>query len=148
MKHPPPRQTRKRNRTLVPVMRSEPAPEPQVELIERNKWSYPVNPMSIGMDWGRRGYTCDRIADPPDAEWRDFEHETNELVGLFKMPIGCDVRLEIEIEVEGAVQRLDAMTGDEVFVPRGANHTVRNMHRGVTRWLYGYQTKDRGFGSF
>jgi mannose-6-phosphate isomerase-like protein (cupin superfamily) len=97
--------------------------------------------MSVGMDWGRRGYTCGRIADPPDAEWRDFEHETNELI------VVLNGRLEIEIAVDGGVQRLDAMAGDEVFVPSGAKHTVRNVHTGITRWLYGYQEKNWGFRS-
>lgn len=138
----PPRATRRRAPPLVPVLRKEPAPAPPVELHMRNRWSYPVNPMSVGMDWGRRGFTCDRIADPPDKEWRDFEHETNELIVIL------DGRLEIEIEVDGVTQRLDVMTGDEVFVPAGANHTVRNLHTGVTRWLYGYQAKNRGFRSF
>lgn len=142
MKHPPPRQTRKRNRTLVPVMRTEPAAPSPLELIERNKWTYPVNPMAVGMDWGRLGFTCNRIADPPGQEWRDFEHETDELI------VVLDGRLEIEVEVEGGVQRFDAMTGDEVFVPRGAKHTVRNMHTDVTRWLYGYQAQKRGLRSF
>jgi mannose-6-phosphate isomerase-like protein (cupin superfamily) len=141
MKQFPPRQMRRRPRTLVPVVRSEPAPTRPIELIARDKWAYPVNPMSVGMDWGRRGYTCGRIADPPDAEWRDFEHETNELI------VVLNGRLEIEIAVDGGVQRLDAMAGDEVFVPSGAKHTVRNVHTGITRWLYGYQEKNWGFRS-
>jgi len=142
MKTPPVRQMRKRPRPLVPVLRSEPAPPPAIELISRNKWSYPVNPMSVGMDWGRRGYSCDRIADPPGAEWRDFEHETDELI------VVLDGRLEIEIVVDGHVQRLDALAGDEVFVPAHAVHTVRNKHTGTTRWLYGYLAKIRGIRSF
>lgn len=136
------RQTRRRARTLVPVLRGEPAPAQPIDLLSRNKWAYPVNPMSVGMDWGRRGYTCHRIADPPDAEWLDFEHDTNELIVIL------DGRLEIEIAVDGGVQCLDALTGDEVFVPAGARHTVRNTHTGTTRWLYGYQAEVRGFRSF
>lgn len=134
---------RGRRRPFVPVMRNEPA-APQkapVELIIRNKWAYPVNPMSVGMDWGRRAYSCDRIADPPDNEWRDFEHETNELI------VVLDGRLEIEVEVErdGTVELIDAMAGDEVLVPAGARHTIRNVHPGTTRWLFGYQRSERGF---
>jgi mannose-6-phosphate isomerase-like protein (cupin superfamily) len=136
-----PGRPRRRNRPLVPVLRSEPASPhaAPVELILRDKWAYPVNPMSVGMDWGRRGYSCDRIADPPDREWRDFEHETGELI------VVLDGRLEIEIEVDGEVALLDAMAGDEIFVPAGARHTVRNVHTGTTRWLYGYAHPRRGF---
>jgi len=32
--------------------------------------------------------------------------------------------------------RLDE--GDEVFIPKGAVHSVRNIHTGTTRWYYGY----------
>ena len=142
MTSPPARQTRKRARPLVPVLRNEPAPAQPVELIARNKWAYPVNPMSVGMDWGRRGFTCDRIADPPGAEWLDYEHETDELI------VVLDGRLEIEIAVDAGVERFDALTGDEVFVPAGANHTVRNKHTGTTRWLYGYLAEIRGIRSF
>ena len=28
--------------------------------------------------------------------------------------------------------------GDEVFIPKGAVHSVKNVAPGATRWLYGY----------
>ncbi len=28
--------------------------------------------------------------------------------------------------------------GDEVFIPKGARHSVRNIHHSTTAWLYGY----------
>jgi quercetin dioxygenase-like cupin family protein len=28
--------------------------------------------------------------------------------------------------------------GDELFIPKGVRHSVKNIHAGVTRWLYGY----------
>jgi quercetin dioxygenase-like cupin family protein len=34
--------------------------------------------------------------------------------------------------------RLIAEPGDEVFIPRGAVHSVKNVHTATTRWLYGY----------
>jgi mannose-6-phosphate isomerase-like protein (cupin superfamily) len=139
----PPGRSRRRARPLVPVLRNEPASRPTAtpELIARSKWSYPVNPMSVGMDWGRRGYSCERIADPPGQEWRDFVHDTDELM------VVLDGWLEVEVAVDGAAQRFDAMAGDEVFVPAGANHTVRNAHSGTTRWLYGYARANLGFRS-
>ena len=28
--------------------------------------------------------------------------------------------------------------GDEVVIPKGAGHSVKNIHTAMTRWLYGY----------
>jgi ribosomal protein L16 Arg81 hydroxylase len=28
--------------------------------------------------------------------------------------------------------------GDELYIPRTVTNTVRNLHAGTTRWLYGY----------
>ena len=35
-------------------------------------------------------------------------------------------------------QRLVAGPGDEVFIPEGAVHSVKNNHDATTYWLYGY----------
>ncbi len=31
-----------------------------------------------------------------------------------------------------------AEPGDEVFIPKGARHSVKNIHVATTQWLYGY----------
>ncbi|MGE5778348.1 MAG: hypothetical protein ACM30D_03465 [Hyphomicrobiales bacterium] len=31
-----------------------------------------------------------------------------------------------------------AEPGDEVFIPKGVLHSVKNVHVTATRWLYGY----------
>ena len=55
-------------------------------------------------------------------------HSTNELVtvieGRLAMTIG-DTKLTVE-------------PGDEVFIPKGAMHSVENIHDATTRWLFGY----------
>ncbi len=43
-------------------------------------------------------------------------------------------KLELELEDKWFVVK----EGDEVFIPRGARHSVRNIHERTTRWLYGY----------
>ena len=43
---------------------------------------------------------------------------------------------ELEFTIAGASLR--AGPGDEVRIPPRARHSVRNVHRGTTRWLYGY----------
>ncbi len=42
----------------------------------------------------------------------------------------------LEIEVKGL--RVVVSPGDEAFIPKGASHSVFNVHDGTTVWLYGY----------
>ena len=98
------------------------------ELLTKSKFAAPVDRGEVGRDWRQRGYSCDLFVDPPGREWSGFVHATNELVTVL------DGKLEIEI----AGRRVIAEPGDEMFIPGGAVHSVRNIHAGTTRWLYGY----------
>ena len=55
-------------------------------------------------------------------------HGCNELVTV------VEGRLEMEVAGETAL----VGPGDEVFIPKGARHSVRNVHDGTSVWLYGY----------
>ena len=98
------------------------------ELLSEAKFRVPVDRAAVAADWAARGYSCGLFVDPPGRTWEGFVHSTNELV------IVAEGRLEVEID--GAC--LTAEPGDEVFIPKGAVHSVRNLHDGTTRWLYGY----------
>lgn len=98
------------------------------ETIVRGRFSAPLDEAAVAQDWRARGYSCHRFVDPPGQAWNDFVHATNELVTVI------EGRLELEI----AGERLEAEPGDEVFIPSGAVHSVRNLHGGTTRWLFGY----------
>ena len=98
------------------------------EPIVRSKFPVPVDRARVATDWRTRGYSCDLFVDPPGRAWIDFVHATNELVTV------SDGRLEMTVDDQTFV----AEPGDEVFIPRGAVHSVKNIHRGTTRWLYGY----------
>ena len=93
----------------------------------RNKLARPVNPMAVGVDWGQRGFRCKQVLDPPGREWRDSVHNANELVTILKG--------RLEFDVAGTL--LDADEGDEIFIPAGTVHTVRNTAPCATSWLYG-----------
>lgn len=75
---------------------------------------------------GRSGISL--FVDPPGREWYDFVHARNELVTV------AEGRLEVKV----AGSRFVAEPGDEVFIPKGALHSVKNVHVTATRWLYGY----------
>ncbi len=92
------------------------------------KFPAPLDEAAVAADWRGRGYSCDLFVDPPGRAWVDFVHATNELVTV------VEGRLEMIIGADTFV----AEPGDEVFIPRGAVHSVRNVHTGTTRWLYGY----------
>ncbi len=98
------------------------------ESVTRHKFARPVDHASVVRDWIQRGYSCRGFTDPPGQEWRDFVHDTNELVTV------VNGRLEVSLHGESYVLE----PGDELFIPRGAAHTVRNIHGGTTHWLYGY----------
>ena len=96
-------------------------------LIDRDKFPEPVDRRAVCADWKARGYSCGLFTDPPGREWNDFRHPTNELV--------CVAEGRLELVVGG--RRLGAGPGDEVFIPKGAVHSVKNVHHATTRWLYG-----------
>jgi ethanolamine utilization protein EutQ (cupin superfamily) len=98
------------------------------ETIVRNKFGLPLDGLAVAADWQGRGYSCGLMTDPQGQEWLAFVHACNELVTV------VEGRLEIIIEGE----RVVAEPGDEVFIPRDAMHSVRNIGLGTTRWLYGY----------
>jgi quercetin dioxygenase-like cupin family protein len=98
------------------------------EILTRNRFAAPLDSDAVAEDWRARGYSCQRFVDPPGQRWEDFAHDCNELVTV----------LEGRLELEVAGQTVIAGPGDEVFIPRGARHSVRNRHRGTSVWLYGY----------
>jgi quercetin dioxygenase-like cupin family protein len=44
---------------------------------------------------------------------------------------------EVEFEIGGQVRRPEI--GEEVFIPAGVVHSVRNRGKTTSRWLYGYR---------
>ena len=96
--------------------------------LARQKFSMPLNCDQVAQDWRRRGYSCDVFTDPPGREWNDFVHSMTELVTV------KDGRLKLTIDGEEII----AEPGDEVFIPKGVFHSVRNVSSSTTHWLYGY----------
>src|SRR3989442_880167 len=71
----------------------------------------------IPQAWAKRGFSYTVWTDPPGQVWANFVHEVDELVAL--------VEGEIELSFQG--QTLRPRIGEEVFIPAGARHTVRNI---------------------
>ena len=98
------------------------------ETLSKQKFPRPVDSEAVAADWAGRGFSCHDFLDPPGQVWPDFVHRTGELVTV------VEGRLELEVAGETVL----AEPGDEVFIPEGASHTVRNVHPGRTHWLFGY----------
>lgn len=85
----------------------------------------------VRQDWQNRGYSCDIWTDVPGQEWKDFVHDTDELVMLLEG--------EIELTFQGSTIR--PKVGEEIYIPAGVMHTVRNVGNTQNRWYYGYRLK-------
>jgi quercetin dioxygenase-like cupin family protein len=83
----------------------------------------------IAADWTSRGFSCALWTDPSGQCWEDFRHATDELVLV----------LEGEVEFEIAGEVYHPQIGEELLIPAGAIHSVRNIGRTTARWLYGYK---------
>lgn len=98
------------------------------KLIERGRFRRPVDREAVRRDWAARGFDCRDFVDPPGRQWNGFVHPTNELVTV------VEGRLRLIV----GRQEVVAGPGDEVLIPRNAEHSVHNFHAGTTRWLFGY----------
>ncbi len=92
-----------------------------------------VDRNAVAADWSKRGFSCGLWVDPPLQVWADFVHDTDEVVMV--------VEGEVEFEIAGAIHQPRA--GEELLIPAGARHTVRNLGKTESRWLYGYGREKR-----
>ncbi len=83
----------------------------------------------IRCDWAAQGFSCDVWVDPPGQVWHDFLHDDDEIVFL----------LEGDCLVMLGDRTIRMAAGDELRIPAGTRHTVRNCGEGPARWLHGYR---------
>ena len=110
--------------------------KPQVLLIasvRSGQMTHPVDIPSIRSTWHSRGFSCDVWNDPSGQVWENYTHAVDELVMVLEG--------EVEFEISGKI--LQPVVGEEVFIPAGAVHSVRNKGITTSRWLYGYRCSDR-----
>ena len=83
----------------------------------------------IESDWRTRGFSFGVWTDPPGQVWRDFVHAADELIMVAEG--------ELELTIDGRTLRVDP--GQEVLIPAGTRHTVRNVASAFSVWFYGYR---------
>ncbi len=81
----------------------------------------------VAKDWHARGFTCGLWIDHAARTWNGMLNETEE---LFMVLAG-----KLELEVQG--NRIQPEIGEEVLIPAGAQHTIKNVGGRTARWLYG-----------
>ena len=89
-----------------------------------------INIPSIRSDWHSRGFSCDVWTDPPGQMWEDYRHRVDEVVMV--------IEGDVEFDIGGHVLR--PKPGEELLIPAGVLHSVRNRGSSVSRWLYGYRS--------
>ncbi len=99
-----------------------------METLVRGRFVVPVDKREVAKEWRELGYSCDLFVDPPGQQWNNFKHGCDELV------VVVTGRLTMIIEND----QWDMSPGDQIFIPRGALHSVHNTHTGSSHWLYGY----------
>ncbi|MGC3973688.1 MAG: cupin domain-containing protein [Nitrospira sp.] len=93
-----------------------------------------VDQQSVAKEWLARGFSCDLWVDPPGQVWEDYRHATDEVIML--------VAGRLELEFGG--RSLKPAPGEEILIPAGVSHTVRNIGGTTAQWLYGYKQIHRG----
>jgi len=84
---------------------------------------------AIETNWAQRGFSCGVWVDPPGRRWEDFVHSTDEVVMV--------IDGTVEFEISGKIHH--PQPGEELFIPAGAVHSVRNLGATTAHWLYGYR---------
>lgn len=92
----------------------------KIEVVDQN---------AVAVDWHARGFSCDLWVDPPGQVWADFVHSTDELVLV----------VDGEVEFQFGGEKFIPAPGKELLIPAGTTHTVRNLGKFESRWLYGYK---------
>lgn len=86
-----------------------------------------ADPQQIAKEWNARGFLCVERTDVSGHELRGCVHETDELFMVLEGAIELDMNGETHTPAPG----------EELVVPAGTKHTVRNAGTGESRWLHG-----------
>jgi hypothetical protein len=97
------------------------------EFVIRRKFRTPVHHREVSRDWQERGYGCTPFVPPPGAGRPGKMYERDALLTV--------VEGRLDVQMHGVDYVLEP--GDELFVPRAAPFTLRNLRGDETRCLLG-----------
>jgi quercetin dioxygenase-like cupin family protein len=87
-----------------------------------------VDPAKVREAWVAKGFTCERLVDPPGRAWHWESHEATQIATV--------IAGQLTVEMHEGTVRLDP--GDEAVIPAGCWHRAINSGPGALDWLYGY----------
>jgi quercetin dioxygenase-like cupin family protein len=87
------------------------------------------NEENVEKDWSQRGFSCGLWTDAAGQRWENFVHSTDELVMV--------IDGNVEFEIDGKTYH--PQPGEELSIPAGVVHSVRNIGRSTSHWWYGYR---------
>ena len=90
-----------------------------------------LNAAQIKKDWEKRGFSFGIWEDSPGQVWKDFVHDVYEIFML----------AEGEVSVVLNEETIEAVFGEEIFIPAGSRHTVATSKQGRSVWYYGYRER-------
>lgn len=79
--------------------------------------------------WRARGFSFGVYSDPPGHRWENFAHGNDEIF----------MAVEGKVELQIGRRKWMPKTGEEILIPAGEKHSVRNIGRTPSKWFYGYR---------
>lgn len=86
-----------------------------------------IDRSNVAKDWHSRGFSCGMWIDHAGREWACQAHANEELLMV----------MSGVIEVAIGKQLLRPSVGEEICIPAGVSHTIKNVGGKTARWLYG-----------
>ena len=86
-----------------------------------------IDRSTVAKEWHARGFSCGMWIDHAGREWSCQPHPHEELLMVLSGVL--------EIDVDGLVLR--PSIGEEVRIPAGTSHRIKNVGGKTARWLYG-----------
>lgn len=98
------------------------------KIFDKGAFSVPIDQEEVRTLWAEEGFDFGIFRDPPEQEWNDFVHGTDEYVLVAKG------RLTISVGDQVA----DCNPGDLVRIPKGVPHSLKTTSPAGSVWFYGY----------
>ena len=95
-----------------------------------------IDRSTVAKEWHARGFSCGMWIDHAGREWTCQAHTHEELLLVMSGVI--------EVAVGGRLLR--PTIGEEIRIPAGVAHTIKNVGGKTARWLYG-QYRNSASGS-
>lgn len=98
------------------------------KIFEHGAEVLPVDAKAIRAKWAAEGFSFGIFRDPPNEEWNDFVHDTDEYVLVAEGTLTISVGDQIS----------ETGPGDLVRIPKHMAHSLKTTSPECSVWFYGY----------